>query len=388
MGYEMDSAAPAAAPGGAAPAGRPAPGKRTLTERLAPRVARAAAPAPPAAEPEIEMTGVPLIDDGLFCDDHQGAPGCPLSAAEATYLLFALQTRALEYATVVMTQIGRVRLELVTRRTSHWSVWHEAVFMMITTALIGPLAGAVAGAAAKAAVSVALRGAAQAATALAKVDPKRVADALTMVSKMVRTSLAHRQDAPPTTQQEFLDYLEGLAAPTASAILDAAAAQQLDQRELLELLARLSDPAIIGPAAVRERIRLLVGQFDLNRVGQIGDRRQGIGDEAELAEPVRVRLRGRTYLVLCESFGARHLALELNGANLDGERPRMTMASRTFVRIVEPTFHALVESEFQAKRKRALEQVDFDDPQVRRATRWFHAFYAASKAVQEDPDAP
>lgn len=391
MGHEMDAAAPAG--GGAQPAGggRPAPGKRTLTERLAPKMARAhgrrgeAAPEPA----EIEMTGVPLIDDGLFCDDHEGTPGCPLSPTEATYLLFAIQTRALEYATVVMTQIGRVRLELVTKHTSHWNAWSEAVFMILTTAMIGPLAGAVAGAAAKAAVSVAMRGATKAAWSLASVDPKRIAGALTMMSKMVRTSLAHRKDAPPTTQQEFLDYLETLAAPSASALLDGIAEQQLDQREMLELLARLSDPTIVGPAAVRDRIRVLVGQFELNRIGMIGDRRE-VGDGYERAEPVRVTLRGRAYLVLCESFGANHVPLEMNGANLDlpADAPRLEMASRTFVRIVEPPFHALVEGEFKAKRKREPEHVNFDDRQVRHQTRWFNAFYAASKAVQESPDAP
>ena len=375
-----------------APAAGGTPGKRTLTSRLP---ARRAAPTPAADDAnEIEMTGVPLIDEGLFCDDQpSGTPGCPLNGTEAGYLLFAIQTRALEYASVVMTQIGRVRLELVTKRTAHWDAWSEAIFMAITTAMIGPLAGAVATAAARTAVAVAVRGATKAAWTLASVDPKRIAGALTMVSKMVRTSLAHRKDAPPTSQQEFLDYMETLAAPSASALLDGIAEQQLDQREMLELLARLSDPALTGPAAVRDRLRTLVGQFELNRIGRVGDRRTGIGDEAELAEPVWATLRKQRYLVLCESFGAAHLGLELNGANLPertlGEaftgapapaREPLAMASRTFVRIIEPAFHDLVLAEYTAKRKRAPDHVDFNEPDQRQA-RWFAAFYAATKQL-------
>lgn len=376
--------APAHATAAPAAPGRPSPGKRTLTSHLP---ARRAAPAPaPEADDEIEMTGVPLIDQGLFCDDQpSGSPGCPLTATESGYLLFAIQTRALEYTTVVMAQIGRVRLELVTRRSAHWDVWSEAIFMAVTTAMIGPLAGAVATAAAKTAVAAAVRGATKAAWTLASVDPKRIAGALTMVSKMVRTSLAHRKDSPPTTQQEFLDYMETLAAPSASALLDGIAEQQLDQREMLEVLARLSDPAITGPAAVRDRLRTLVGQFELNRVGEIGDRREGIGDEAELAEPVWVTLRKQRYLVLCESFGAKRPALELNGANLDADQPRLTMASRTFVRIVEPAFHDLVASEYEAKRKRPPDQVDFNDADQRHQARWFTAFYAATKQLPTPP---
>lgn len=394
--HDHDHAAATAAP--PAPASG-TPGKRTLTSRLPAR--RSPSPAAAAAETtpdEIEMTGVPLIDQGLFCDDQpSGSPGCPLTGSESGYLLFAIQTRALEYTTVVMSQIGRVRLELVTRRSAHWDVWSEAIFMAITTAMIGPLAGAVATASARTAVSVAVRGATKAAWALASVDPKRIAGALTMVSKMVRSSLAHRKDQPPTSQQEFLDYMETLAAPSASALLDGMAEQQLDQREMLELLARLSDPDIVGPAAVRDRLRTLVGQFELNRIGKIGDRRENIGDEAELAEPVWVRLRKQPYLVLCESFGANHLSLGLNGANLPPERmlgdaftgaapppapAPLTMASRTFVRIIEPAFHDLVLGEYRGKRNREPEHVNFDDPDQRHAARWFSAFYAATKQFQ------
>lgn len=385
MTYDLTDqhAVPVDAPPIAAPA-KPVAGKRTRSERLPSHKRHADAPA------ETVMTDEPILDLGMACDGHEEAdPHCPLPARAADRLLGLIQVRALEAAHTTLSVIGDVRTDLLTFHESTWGPGHELIFTVITTALFGPIASRFASAAARLAVPTAELGLTRAAWALADVNQKTIVSALTMISKSGRTALAHRSKPIPRDEVGFLDMLAELAGPMASEITDRVANEQMDQLAQLELLARLSDPAIVGRAAIRQRVEELLRLFRSNRLGLIGQRENFHGGY-EVAQPHVVTFRGHRYMVLCESRGRKESGLALTGANLDRPpgQPVQTQESLRFVKLVESTVHNMVIAEYRAQRgplegdaphwpfeSGVVPTIDFDDAAMRTRHPWFGDFY-------------
>lgn len=361
-----------------------APGKRTLTQGLPPKKKQ---PEPA----ELEMTGYRDLDDGLACDGKEGqAEGCPLDERAAMRLEAKLQNAALLVVIATIAAIGNVYLDLRTIHKKAWGPLHEFIFTLVTTAIIGPIAGAAVAGTARAAVAAAEVGAARTAWTLASaatmVSPQQIQGVLTMVSKSFRTALAHPDQVLPADKEGFLKFMQDQAPAIAAGLMEGVAANKLNHYEMLDLLARLTDPSIVGRAAIEARVRTLLKQFDDNRIGEIGNV-MNFGDGYEVAIPIRATLKKKKYIVLCKSYGAPDRrgpggsALGLNGANM-GLEPgvaKMTMESLVFIRIVEDTFHDMVESEFGAKRGKDLPEIDFNLPEARKYHRWFGDFYKATK---------
>jgi len=358
-----------------------APGKTTRTQGLPPR--RTAAPA------EIEMTGYRDLDDGLACDGQEGqTEECFLDERAAMRLENKLQNAALLAVIATITAISNVYLDLRTIHKRTWGPLHEFIFTMVTSALIGPIAGAAVAGTARAAVAAAEVGAVRTAWALAgaaAVDPQRIQGVLTMVSKSFRTALAHPDQSLPADKEGFLKFLQDQAPAIAAGLMEGVATNQLKHHEMLDLLARLTDPQIVGRGAIEARVRTLLKQFGENRIGYVGNVME-LGGGYEVAMPIRVTLRKKQYVVLCESFGKEHSALGLNGANMNLEEgvPEMTMESLVFVRIVEDTFHDMVAAEFKAKRKKDMPTIDFNNPAERKQHRWFADFYKETKRQHDE----
>lgn len=378
MPHQIEHAAGAAGSSHPAPPTGRAPGKTTRTQAL-----------PARREPvEIEMTGYRDLDDGLACDGQEGqTKECFLDERAAMRLENKLQNAALLVVMATITAISNVYLDLRTIHKRTWGPLHEFIFRLVTTALIGPIGGAVVAGTARAAVAAAQVGAVRTAWTLASAatDPKKIQGALAMVSNSFRTALAHPDQSLPADKEGFLKFLQDQAPAIAAGLMEGVAANQLKHHEMIDLLARLTDPAIVGRAAIEARVRTLLKQFGENRIGDVGDV-MNLGGGYEVAMPVRVTLRKKQYIVLCESFGKEHSALGLNGANMDLEPgvAKLTMESLVFVRIVEPTFHDLVAAEFKAKRKQDLPEIDFNLPEARKYHRWFGDFYKATKQQHDE----
>jgi hypothetical protein len=361
----------------APPPGR-APGKTTRTQRL-----------PAKAQPELEMTGYRDLDDGLACDGQEGqTEACFLDERAAMRLENKLQNAALLVVIATITAIANVYLDLRTIHKRTWGPLHEFIFTMITSALIGPIAGAAVAGTARAAVAAAEVGAVRSAWALAgaaAVNPEKIRGALTMVSKSFRTALAHPDQSLPTDKEGFLKFLQDQAPVIAAGLMEGVAANQLKHQEMLDLLARLTDPQIVGRGAIEARVRTLLKQFEANRIGDIGNV-MNLHGGLEVAMPIRVTLRKKQYVVLCESYGKKGSALGLNGANMNLEEgvPEMTMESLVYVRIVEDTFHDLVVAEFKAKRQQDLPTIDFNNAAERTRHRWFGDFYKDTKKQHDE----
>ena len=366
-GFDYQAKTETAAP---APVGRTAPGKRTRTQDLPPKAKE--------EQPEIVMTGYPLLDEGLYCDGQEGeTEGCFLDPRASQRLFDMIQTRAHAVCTNYMAAIGNVRLELLIGKGHNWNGAKEIIFMLLTNAAIGPLAGTMAQFAAWNAAELAVRGSVKAAWAVAGVDAAKIAGGLTLASKGLRTQIVHSGGRAPATQVEFTTYLQSLVDPVADNILQSIAAKRLDHNEMLELLARLNDPSIVGVEAIMARVRTLVEQFDDNRIGTVGNV-MDLGGGYKVAEPVRVKFKRDEYVVLCESFGVHNSALALNGANLGANqgKAKQTMEGLVFVRMVERPFHGLVEAEYAAKTDgQPMPFVDFNKASERGQHRWFDSMY-------------
>lgn len=362
-----------------------APGKTTRTQGLPPRRATA----------EIEMTGYRDLDDGLACDGQEGQTAeCFLDDRAAMRLENKLQNAALLMVIATITAISNVYLDLRTIHKRTWGPLHEFIFTMVTTAIIGPLGGAAVAGTARAAVAAAEVGAVRTAWALAgaaAVNPQRIQGVLTMVSKSFRTALAHPDQSLPADKEGFLKFLQDQAPAIAAGLMEGVAANQLKHHEMLDLLARLTDPQIVGRGAIEARVRTLLKQFDENRIGSIGNVME-LGGGYEVAMPIRVTLGKKQYVVLCRSHGApdqrgeRGSAYALVGANMNLEEgvPEMTMESLVFLRIVEDTFHDMVAAEFKAKRKKDMPTINFNNPAERKQQRWFGDFYKATKKQHDE----
>lgn len=361
---EFDQLHAPAAAGTTAPARGRAPGKRTLTQDI-----------PAKKSPETEMTGYRDLDDGLACDGLEGqTPECFLDAHASTRLEAKLNTASLLMVIATITALGNVYLDLRTKHKKSWGPAHELIFLVVSTAILGPLAGMGASAAARAAVALAEAGGVKAAWSAASIDPSKILGILTMLSKGFRTSLAHPDHSLPSDKEAFVKLLQDQAPSIAGNLMEGVAAEQLNHHEQLELLARLSDPTISGRGAIEARARALLEQFDKNRIGVVGNVMDLAGGY-EVAAPVRVKVRKQEFMVLCESHGHGHDVLALNGANMDESRPPMTMESLVFVRIVEPAFHDLMTAEYTAKRKQDVPFIDFNQRAERTKHRWFDSLY-------------
>lgn len=350
-----------------------APGKTTRTQHL---------PARKQKEPdEIEMTGIPLLDEGLACDGKEGkTDGCFLDPRAAGRLEDMLRTAANAYCLAMLAALGNVVVYIRTKHKGSWGPIQEVIFFAVTSAIIGPLAGMGASAAARAAVQVAFGSnnglAWKAAAVLDNLSASRISSALTLFSKGMRNAFAHPPAGIPLDHIEFVQYLQDQVPGFTENIMQGVAEQRLDHREMLELLARFNDPEITSRAKIQARTLELLNQFDLNRIGSIGNV-MDLGGGYKVAEPIKVKLRKKEYWVLCESLGTHHSALALNGANMDLEPgvPEMTMESLIYVRVIEESFRPMVASEFKSKRKTEIETIDFDDRAARRRHRWFPDFY-------------
>ncbi|OGH92715.1 MAG: hypothetical protein A2563_03525 [Candidatus Magasanikbacteria bacterium RIFOXYD1_FULL_40_23] len=331
-----------------------------------------------AAEPEeIVMTGHPLLDKGLACDDREGkAPECPLDERDAKRLEDMVERAGTAYCMAMIMALGNLYLEFKTKHHKTWGPWHEIFFLVVTTAAFGPLGALGASVGARAAVGLAMRGATRAAWTAASIDASKLIGVFTTMSKGVRSSLAHRSVDMPTDEIEFIKYMQDQVPGFVENLMQGIAEHELDQLEMLEVVARLQDPDISGRAAIEHRGRTLLAQFGENRIGSIGNV-MDLGGGYEVATPVRVRLRKKELMVLCESLGVHHSALALNGANLDLEPgvSKMTMESLVYVKMIEPAFHELVTAEYSGKRKEEVPFINFDDCAERKKHRWFKDMY-------------
>lgn len=103
--------------------------------------------------------------------------------------------------------------------------------------------------------------------------------------------------------------------------------------------------------------------------------------------PMRVRLHGRRYMVLLESFGVHHLAQEGNGSPPPGTGPMMDRL--VFVRMVERNMQPLAESTFEQPQwitpltpRRLVDEINFDDHLMRAAHSWYPEMV---KAIMRHP---
>jgi len=200
-----------------------------------------------------------------------------------------LRTAGTAVGLAMVAALGNILTELRTKHEKAWGPWHEVAFMIITNALFGPLGSMGASVAAKAAVGLAMRGAVKAAWTAASINSSKMVGALTTMSKGVRTALAHRGTTLPADQLEFVKHLQDQVPGFTEDLMQGVAAQQLDHRGMLELYARLLDPEISG-AQIEKRVHTLLGQFDSNRIGSIGNVMDLAGGY-EVAKPLRVRAR-------------------------------------------------------------------------------------------------
>lgn len=109
------------------------PGKRALTDRLS---------APPQMAQGTRVTGIPIVDQGLACDDAETidqpmAPECWLSALERVRLVGVGGDRGGRAHTNFSTQVAAKRIEILCQRESGWGTPAWVLFEVFTGNLIG-----------------------------------------------------------------------------------------------------------------------------------------------------------------------------------------------------------------------------------------------------------
>jgi hypothetical protein len=341
-----------------------APGKRSRTQSV-------------GAQPRHHvMTGIDLIDTGTACDaePEQENERCFLAPGERHYAVnlvsFALSTML----TSIQTALGNVKLWKATQSDHLWNGLLEILFLSATGPLIGPIAGALAakiGASAGAAAELGLTRTAW--TLAGAADQKKLIGAVTIGFKGIRGQLAHADGRPKdlNSQMQFLSHLQAAAGPASRQMMENVAS--MTDAEIVAFYGALSDPEVTNVPAYERRISELLVQFDENRIEQLGNQ---IFGTREVALVKRVKLRNREYVVLLESFGINHLALELNGA------PKgTTMDSLRFVRLVERNLQHLAIEETKARRgEEAVEYIDFNQRGNRATHAWFNDMYRAIKS--------
>jgi hypothetical protein len=327
------------------------PGKKTHAERL---------PGHGAAVHH-EMTDVPLVALGLYCERPEAADdteGCFLATDRGRLLLQSVGLSAVGFTARIFAAIRAVRDEI---RGNHipWGLTQEMVFMCVSTATASLLG----------------------LTATMAVVAARIEKTAAMLGKGVRSEIMHGGSTAPSSDEGFLTYLDDRAGALPNVIIQSVAASSLDHREMLALYHALNDPAIVSQAVLQRQIHQQLQLFQINRVARVGDRVFG---DRELAAPVLVRDHRQTYMTLCEAFGLRHLAAELNGANTGNTEEPITMESLHFVRIVEPSMHDLMLAAWRQRRPHEpVPHVNLDTRDGRDHVRWEHTFRAE---LEHHPD--
>lgn len=351
-----------------------APGKRTHTERLAPNPRHHT------------MTGIDLLDRGTVCDG-EGNEGegnadeerCFLDPGQRHYAVSLVHHGLSVMLTSIQTALANAKLWKATKNDHMWNGLLEVLFLTVTGPLIGPIAGALASKLGSTAMAAAeLRLTRTAWTLAGAADASKLVGAVTIGFKGIRGQLAHADGRPKdlNAQMQFLSHLQAVAGQASLDMAEHVAT--MTDADIVAFYSALRDPDVTNVPAYERRIHQLLVQFDENKIEQLGNQ---IFGTREVALVKRVKLKNREYLVLLESFGVNHLALELNGA------PSSTsMDSLLFVRMVERSLQHLAIEETKARRgDQAVEYIDFNQRANRGVHRWFNDMYRAIKA-HPNPD--
>jgi len=320
--------------------GGPAPGKRTRSEALPPQ---------PREPRHYDMTDVPLVDLGLYCDrpEAAGDDGCFLEPQPQDNLLKTIAVDASTVGTSVQAAISDVKDEI---RGEHiqWGITEEVLYMAVSLLIGGAFGAAFAG------------------TALAA----RVEKATAFIGKGVRAEVMHGGKAP-ASDDEFLTYTRDVESAIAQRLVQSVAELGLDHNEMLALHHALTDPAVVGQAVLQRHLRQQLALFRKNRIEVVGALSLG----REVAAPVIVQYRRHSYIVLCKAFGLAHSGLALTGANTGNDEEPLTMQSLEFERIVEPTMHSIMLTAWQARRPgEPVPTLNLNDPRDRDKVRWEGTF--------------
>jgi hypothetical protein len=366
--------------GAAAPIANPgrAPGKRSRTQDL-----------PPKKEPtHHEMTGIDEVD---LAESEATKPGNFLTSDErATLRGNIILVLGLVYA-AMLAGFGRVRLEKMLKNEHFWNGFCEILFISTT----GPLGGLIARTLSKYASQKGFELISDGFNATGKFvesfNEKKVEGISTLLFKGARTQLAHYNGGGlPKSEKDFIAGLEAAMGPAVVDVVESL--HLLNDTERVVLYNTLKDPVMLDPGTYAAKGNELIEQFSEAKIGSIGNVMDfGGGYEVATVKKVKIRTgRGkekvnREFVVLLESHGVHNSALALNGANMETDKPKKTMESLVFVRLLPQTMHDLAMKELGQKRgEGAVETLDFNDGSVRSQHRWFNeGMYDALKKEKD-----
>lgn len=355
-----------------------APGKKTLTRDL-----------PPKKEPRHhEMTGIEALDNDASQD---GGERFFLEPFQRLELRRIVQGGILVWLSSVMAALNNTKLAKATKNDHFWNGFMEILFLSVTGPFIGPIAGALARNINKLSMPLAEVGLHKAAWAAA-VDSNDLIGPVTIALKGVRGQLAHSNNRPKdlNAQMAFLSSLQGHMGPAAMTMIEEIS-QFSGDAELIAYYWALKDPAVMDVGAHEAHISRLLDMFESNRLGSIGNEME-IGGGYKVAEPKWVQFRNQKFMVLLESAGVRQSALALNGANMDESKPKMTMESLTYVKMVERPMWSLVTQEYKDKNRaffgpeKEIETLNFNNRSERSQHRWAEDWYRDVKGLKGKTD--
>jgi hypothetical protein len=366
--------------GAGAPGAQPgtAPGKRSRTQDI-----------PPKKEPtHHEMSGEDFIDNE---GDRDGKPGNFMSSEErATLRDGIVLVLGMVYA-AMLSGLGRVRLEKMLKNEHFWNGFCEILFIATTGPLGGLIARTLSKYASQKGFELISDGFNKAGKFVESFDEKKVDGLSVLLFKGVRTQLAHYNGGKmPASEKDFLAALEAAMGPSIVGVMESL--HKLNDTERVVLYNTLKDPVMLDPATYTAKANELIGQFSESKIGSIGNT-MNFGGGYEVAMVKKVKLRtgqgkekaNREFVVLLESHGVHNSALALNGANTDESKPKKTMESLVFVRLLPQAMHSLALDELAQKRgEGAVETLDFNDAGVRSQHRWFdEGMYPALKKEKD-----
>ena len=344
-----------------------APGKRTLTQGL-----------PPKPPKHYDMTGIAALDNDASQD---GGKNFFLETQQRETLRRIVQGGILVWLSSVMAALSNTKLYKATKNDHFWNGFLEILFLGMTGPFVGPIASALAKSASKFAMPLAELGMKKAAWKMA-MSTKDMVGPVTIALKGVRGQLAHADGRPRdlNAQMAFLSALQAHMGPAAMQMIEEISQFPGDD-QLIAYYWALKEPSVMDVAAHEAHINKLLNMFDDNRLGHIGDE-MSLGGGYKVAEPKWVMFHNQKFLVLLESLGVSNSALALNGANMDKEKPKMTMESLTYVRMIEKPMWGMVTKEYSSKQdtffkgpEKEVDTLNFDDASVRAQHRWAEDWY-------------
>jgi len=311
---------------------------------------------------------------------QDGGEGFFLEPYQRLELRRIVQAGILIWLSSVMTALSNTKLAKVTKNNHFWNGFLEILFLSVTGPFIGPISGALARSISKMSMPLAEIGLHKAAWAAA-VSEEDLIGPVTIAFKGLLGQMAHSDGRPKdlNAQMAFLSALQGKMGPTAMSMVEGISQFPGDE-ELIAYYWALKDPEVTNVGAHEAHISKLLDMFEKNRLGFIGTE-LGLAGGYKVAEPRWVRFRNQRFMVLLESLGTNNSVLALNGANLDESKPRMTMESLIYVRMIEKPMWDLVTKEYKARNKVPfgpeieVETLDFNDRSVRSQHRWVDDWY-------------